>query len=59
MQHMSPQLSLRERNVLGIGAGICIGAVVEAWHLCNVGIELLYMPYKLAYVDALELFKYI
>ncbi len=34
-------------------------AVVEARHLSNVGIELLYMPYELAYVDALWLLKYI
>ncbi len=34
-------------------------AVVEAWHLGNVGIELLYTMYKLTYVDALRLFKYI
>ncbi len=34
-------------------------AVVEAWHLSNGDIELLYMPYKLAYVDALWLLKYI
>jgi hypothetical protein len=36
-----------------------MGAVVEAWHLGNVGIELLYMTYKLTYVDALGLLKYI
>jgi hypothetical protein len=36
-----------------------VGAVVEAWHLGNVGIELLYMMYKLMYVDALALLKYI
>jgi hypothetical protein len=50
---------LHERNVLGLGAGICIGAVVEAQHLCDVGVELLYTPYKLAYVDVLGLSKYI
>ncbi len=36
-----------------------MGAVVEAWHLCGVGIELLYTTYKLTYVDALGLLKYI
>ncbi len=46
-------------HVLGLCAGICIEAVVEARHLCNVGVELLYMPYKLAYVDALGFPKYI
>jgi hypothetical protein len=49
----------QQRDVLGLGAGICIGAVVEAQHLDNVGIELLYMTYKLTYVDALGLLKYI
>ncbi len=34
-------------------------AVVEAWHLSDVGIELLYSTYKLMYVDALWLLKYI
>ncbi len=34
-------------------------AVVEAQHLSDVGVELLYMPYELAYVDALWLLKYI
>ncbi len=56
---MAPQLSLREQDVLRLGAGIGVGAVEEAWHLGNVGIELLYTAYKLTYVDALELLKYI
>jgi hypothetical protein len=45
MQYMSPKLSLRERDVLGLGAGIGMGAVMKAWQLDNVGIELLYMMY--------------
>ncbi len=36
-----------------------MGAVVEAWHLGNVGIELLYRMYKLMYVDVLGLLEYI
>ncbi len=36
-----------------------MGAVVEAWHLGNVGVELLYTMYKVMYVDALGLLKYI
>ncbi len=59
MQYMSPYLSLRERYVLGLGAGIGVGAVIESWHLGNVGIELLYTTYKLMYIDALGLLKYI
>ncbi len=59
MPHMNPQLSLVEWDVLGLGAGICIGAVEEARHLGNLGIELLYRMYKLTHVDALGLLKYI
>jgi hypothetical protein len=54
-QHMAPKLSLRERNILGLGAGICIGAVIEAQHLRNLDVDLLYLTYKLTYVDALGL----
>ncbi len=50
---------MEERNLLRLGAGICVWAVVEAWHLSDVGIELLYTPHKLVYVDALWLLKYI
>jgi hypothetical protein len=34
-------------------------AVVEAWHLSDVSVELLYTPHELAYIDALWLLKYI
>jgi hypothetical protein len=56
---MSPQLSIREWDVLGLGVGVCIGAVEEAQHLGNIGIELLYMTYKLTPVDMLGLLKYV
>jgi hypothetical protein len=59
MQHMSPQLSFCEWDVLRLGAGVCIGAVVEARHLGNVGIELLYTTYKSTHVDVLGLLKYV
>ncbi len=36
-----------------------MGAVLEAWHLGDIGIELLYTTYKLTYVDVLGLLKYI
>jgi hypothetical protein len=52
---MSPQLSLRERDVFGLGAGVCIEAVVEAWHLGDVGVELLYTTYELMHIDVLGL----
>ncbi len=57
MQYMAPLLSFRERDVLELGAGIGLGAVVEAWHLGNVGVELLYRTYKLTYIDVLGLLK--
>ena len=56
---MSPQLSLRERDVLKLGAGVRVGAVVEARHLGDVDVELLYRTYKLTHVDVLGLLKYI
>ena len=36
---MAPWLSLREWDVLGLGAGIGIGAVVKAWQLGDVGVD--------------------
>jgi hypothetical protein len=56
---MSPQVSLVEWDVLGLGAGVCIWAVEEARHLGDVGVELLYTMYKLMHVDALGLLKYV
>ncbi len=47
------------RNVPKLGAGIPIGAEIEARHLSNVGVELLYLMYKLTYIDALGHLKYI
>jgi hypothetical protein len=56
---MSPQLNLREWDVLGLGAGIHDGAVVEARHLRDVGVELFYTTYKLMHIDVLGLLKYV
>jgi hypothetical protein len=36
-----------------------VGTEVKVRHLSNVGIELLYTAYKLTYIDALGLLKYI
>jgi hypothetical protein len=58
MEYNWPTTSLREQDVLGFGARIGIGDVVEARHLGYVGVELLYPTYKLMYVDALGLLKY-
>jgi hypothetical protein len=54
---MSPQLSLREWDVLGLGAGVRIGAVEEAQNLGNVSIELLYTTYKSMHIDTLRVLK--
>ncbi len=54
-QYLTPQLSLCKWNVLQLGSGIEAGAVVEARHLCNVGIELLFMMYKMTHADTLGL----
>jgi hypothetical protein len=58
-QHMAPYLSLCEWNLFGLGVGVDARAVVEAWHLHNVGVELLYTLYELTYIDKLGLLKYI
>ncbi len=54
-----PLAQPRERNVLRLGAGISIGAVVDARHLGDVGIELLYTTYELTYLDTLGFLEYI
>ncbi len=56
---MTPEVSLCEWNVFGFCAGVHVGAVEEARHQSNVGIELLYSTYKLMYIDALALLKYV
>ncbi len=56
---MSHQLSLVEWDVLGLGAGVRIGAVEIARHLGDLGVELLYMTYKLMHVDALGHLKFV
>jgi hypothetical protein len=56
---MSPQLSLCEWNVLRLGDGVRVGAVVETRHLGDVGVELLYTTYKLTHIDTLGLLKYV
>jgi hypothetical protein len=56
---MAHQLSLCEWNVLQLGGGIEAGAVVEAGHLGDAGVELQYTPYKLRHIDILGLLEYI
>ncbi len=57
-KHVTPQFSLQEWSVCGLGSGIGtrdVGDVVEAWHLHGVGVELLYMMYKLRHTNTLGL----
>jgi hypothetical protein len=55
--YVKPELAVTEKSP-PLPAGICVGAVEEARHLSNVGIELLYSMYKLMYIDMLWLLKY-
>jgi hypothetical protein len=58
-KHVTPQISLCEWNVFRNRSGVGTWAVVEAWHLRNVGVELLYMTYKLTHADTLGLLEHI
>ncbi len=52
-ENMTCQISLGEWNICRRHAGIVAWAVVPAGQLCNIGIELLYELYKLAYANPL------
>jgi hypothetical protein len=54
----APSSASMNRTFLGLVLAFACG-VVEARHLSNVGIELLYSTYKLTYIDVLWLLKYI
>jgi hypothetical protein len=56
---VTPQFSLGEQNVCQNGCSIGTWAVVEAWHLHNVGIELLHMMHKLMHADVLGFLEHI
>jgi hypothetical protein len=54
LEHVTPQFSLRKQNVLGlVGTGVGTWGVVEAWHLHDVGIELIYTMHKLMHANML------
>ncbi len=57
-ENVTPQFSLGEWNVCWNHSGICTWAVVEAWHLSNVGIELLYITLKLMHTNTLGLIEH-
>jgi hypothetical protein len=58
-ENMTHQVSLDERNVHWSIHGICTWAVVKAWQLCNVGVELLHTMHKLMHADALGLLEHV
>ncbi len=53
------QISLREQNIHQCHTGIVAWAVVPAGQLRNVGVELLYMLYKLTYANPLGLLEHV
>jgi len=58
-ENVTCQISLGERNIRRHHAGIVAQAVVPAGQLRNVGIELVYVLYKLAYANPLGLFEHV
>ncbi len=58
-KHTTPQFSLGERIVCWHCSGIGTWAVVEAWYLRNVGLELLYTMYQLMHTDMLGLLEHV
>ncbi len=57
-ENMTCQISLGERIICRRHASNVAGAVITAGQLHNVGIELLYMLYKLAYANPLGLLEH-
>jgi hypothetical protein len=57
LENMTCQISLGERNICRCHTRIVARAVVPAGQLRNIGVELLYMLYKLTYDNPLELFE--
>jgi hypothetical protein len=58
-ENMTHQISFGEQNNHRHHAGIVARAVAPAGQLHNVGVELLYVLYKLAYANPLELLEHI
>jgi hypothetical protein len=58
-ENVTCQISLGEVNICPHHAGIVARAVLPAWQLCNVGIELLYVLYELAYANPLGLVEHV
>ncbi len=58
-KNVTCQISLGEGNICRHHAGDIAWAVVPAGQLRNIGVELLYMLYKLAYTNPLGLLEHI
>jgi hypothetical protein len=58
-ENVTCQISLGKWNIRRRHASIVTWAVVPAGQLCNVGIELLYALYKLAYANSLGLLEHV
>jgi hypothetical protein len=58
-ENVTHQISLSDQNVCRYHTGDVAWGLVPAGQLCNVGIELLYALYKLAYANPLELFEHL
>ncbi len=56
---MNCQISLGERDICQSHARLDTWAVVPAWQLCNVGIELLHMLHKLMHADTLGFLEHV
>ncbi len=58
LEKITCQVSLGEQNIHQSSCGIDTWAVVKAWQLHNVGVELLHMMHKLTHADALGLLEH-
>ncbi len=59
LEYVTCQINLNEWHICRCHAGIVAQAVVSAEQLHNVGVELLYALYKLAYANPLGLLEHV
>jgi hypothetical protein len=59
LENVTCQISLGERNICRRHTGDVAQAVVPAGQLHNVGIDLLYVLYKLVYANPLGLLEHV
>jgi hypothetical protein len=58
-ENVTCQISLGEWDICRCHTGLVAWAVVPAEQLCDVGVELLYVPYKLTYPIPLGLLEHV